>query len=32
MTMAGIEGMEDITEMEDMTGINGMKNDIRKER
>jgi hypothetical protein len=29
MTMAGVE---DMTEVGDMTGIKGMKNDVRKER
>ena len=30
--MAGVEEVEDTTEMEVMTGIKGMKNDVRKER
>jgi hypothetical protein len=38
MEMAGVEevedmtGMEVMTMMEDMTGIKGMKNDVRKEK
>ena len=30
--MAGVEEVEDMTEVEVMTGIKGMKNDVRKER
>ena len=30
--MAGMEEVEDMTEVADMTGIKGMKNDVRKER
>jgi hypothetical protein len=32
MSMAGVEEVEDMTGMEDMTGIRAMKNDVRKER
>jgi hypothetical protein len=32
MKMAGVEEVEDMTEVEDITGIKGMKNDVRKER
>jgi membrane protease subunit (stomatin/prohibitin family) len=31
MKMAGVEEMEDMAGMEVMTGIKGMKNDVRKE-
>jgi hypothetical protein len=30
--MAGVEEVEDMTGMEVMTGIKGMKDDVRKER
>jgi len=32
MKVAGVEEVEDMTGMEVMTGIKGMKNDVRKER
>ena len=32
MKMAGVEEVEDMTEVGDITGIKGMKNDVRKER
>ena len=32
MKMAGVEEVEDLAGMEVMTGIKGMKNDVRKER
>ena len=32
MKMAGVTGVEDMIEVEGMTGIKGMKNDVRKDR